>query len=187
MPKPGYIKFRYKLNNLLIDPDQLAYELEYGNTFALYHEKEEIITLRLGDLSWIDWQSENSYLDLYVKDVYFSVENYFQKIFTGFLYNLQDFGDIYLIDIDHSGSSINYFSNLKNDEYSFQENKSNTFLGTVLKPYYHLTLKEKIDLILRFADFGFSYIKEDETYFPQQHLLIEETIRINNDVGENIC
>jgi ribulose 1,5-bisphosphate carboxylase large subunit-like protein len=57
-----------------------------------------------------------------------------------------------------------------------------SILGTIFKPYYHLSLSEKTDMAVRFVDMGLNLIKEDETFFASVSRLLKEAQAIQSAI-----
>jgi hypothetical protein len=53
-------------------------------------------------------------------------------------------------------------------------NARRPFLGTILKPSWHLSLKERIHQATRFVSLGGDFVKEDETYCPALGRFVNE-------------
>jgi hypothetical protein len=120
-----------------------------------------------------------------VDDAFFDCECLFEKLFTAFVYNLLDFGDVRLISIDVSNSS---FGDKRAGHQELENDSDNTpfqslVLGTIFKPYYHLSLRDKVDMAAKFIDVGLDLIKEDETFFASSHRLAKETKVIQNAIA----
>jgi len=181
----GEIRFKYSIDQMNVTIDQLIYELEYGNTFILGKNYEKMITLKLGELAWVDYDYHKNNLEIIVDDNFFSEDDIFEKIITSFLFNLMDFGDFHLDDLDFSES---IWESMFIDHPPLLQpiNTNFVFGGTIIKPYYHTSLDEKIDFIMKLAALGFSFVKEDETYLLDHITLKKNTIRINAELDKNI-
>ena len=179
----GHIKFHYSIQNLITPIENIVNELEYGNTFALYLQKEIIIPLKLGNFNWISWENTETSFTLTVNDTFFDKAYFFEKILTSFIYNLQDFGKIKLekIDLNKSIFQSELLSPFSKNNLSIF-NKSDLILGTIIKPYYHLSLDDKINMAKQFSKYGFKTIKNDECYFTSKKQLINEAIIIQKEL-----
>jgi len=176
----GKISFTYDLNRLSISCRELVNEIEYGTTFALSAEGEKIIPLRSGELQWITWHENENKLVVSVDDSFFHQDDVFEKVMAAFVYNLLDFGDLRLVSIMVSEESRARLFSIT-DSYR----QSNTLkLGTILKPYYHLSLLEKVKLVSQFSNHGVGIVKEDETYFCSAHRLLEEARTLQSLMAE---
>lgn len=179
----GTIRFHYSINNLDVGIEQLISEIEYGNTFILRTGGESMISLSGGDLKWLDWHYGDDCLDLTVDDDFFCDDNIFDKILTNFVYNLADFGSLTLEQIDFTQSK---WKNLVPNREPGLKAAKNIYMGTVIKPYYHTSLPEKVAFISRLADLGFGFVKEDETYLVDSETLAFEALAIHSAVGSKI-
>ena len=181
----GTVILRYSFNKLIIPFDTLANEIEYGTTFALYRDREDIIPLRGDGLQWISWRVEDKNFIIEVDDVFLEEGYIFEKILVTFLYNLLDFGMLQLISIDLSKSS--YSSNINAHQKVipkyFRRLAKNSILGTILKPYYHLSLKQKIKMAERFTYMGIELLKEDETFLVPESRLMKEAEAIQSAIN----
>ena len=179
----GLITLKYDIGRLVVPPSIVMNEIEYGTTFALYHDREKIIPLLGSGLQWISWEMENTTLILKVDDDFLGNDYVFEKLLVAFLHNLLDFGELRLVSIDLSDSF--YFQYI-NDQYRvpkyFQVPRKNLLLGTIFKPYYHLSLVEKIEMVKRFTDMGIDLIKEDETFFASENKLLQEARAIQSAI-----
>jgi hypothetical protein len=182
----GVIRFKYDIHHLNVAVEQLVYELEYGNTFVLGENTEKVTTLKFGDLTWVDWQQDQNKLEIFVKDQFFSETDIFEKILTSFIYNLVDFGQIRLEKIDISQSIWKKLIELQNKSPQAQKHDELTHFGTVIKPYYHTSLDERIALINKVASHNITFVKEDETYLLVPSALLDHTIRIKSAIGSEV-
>lgn len=138
----GYIKLEYSCSNGT-DVKALLNEIEYGNTFIINYEGERTISLFGKEFFWIksDTLADNRF-DLYVDDSFFEDGTFFEKLMTAFIYNLQDFGEVRLDQIDSSNSILNF-----SYPRIYAKTLFNTFpvCGTIFKPYYHSSLNELLN------------------------------------------
>lgn len=183
----GFVILKYKLDRLKVSPATLVNEIEYGSTFALYPDREEIIPNTTGYLKWLSWEEKNKNLIIRVDDSFLEIDSIFEKLLIVFFYNLLDFGDIQLLSIDFSGSSYLTHTGIYQQPTPqiWQLCSKHLMLGTILKPYYHLSLSAKIRLIEKFIGKGISIIKEDETFLVSTEQLLEETKSIKKAMGEH--
>lgn len=178
------IVLKYRLADLSVLPSTLVNEIEYGTTFALYHDREECIPLPSQGPQWFKWEMDGQLLVMRVEDEFLEVGCFFEKVLTSFLYNLLDFGCLELVSIDVSGcSNLHQFRTVYRKPLRLtQPFREGVLLGTVLKPYYHLTLAEKVRLTAQFTDVGLSFVKEDETYLVPKTQLLEEAVAIQGSI-----
>ena len=181
----GVIRFIYTISHLNVAVEQLIYELEYGNTFVVSENSEKMITLKLGDLTWVDWRQDQDKLEIIVKDQFFSESDIFEKILTSFIYNLVDFGQIRLEEIDISQSIWKKLINQQHRSHQPQK-REQMHLGTVIKPYYHTSLDERIAFINKVASHNITFVKEDETYLLHPAALLDQTNRIKAAIGSEM-
>jgi len=178
------IVLKYRLTDLTVLPSTLVNEIEYGATFALYHDREECILLPGQDPQWFQWEMDGQILVMRVEDEFLEVGCFFEKVFTAFLYNLLDFGGLKLVSIDASGcSNLHQFrTGYRKPVRPTHPSGDGVLLGTVLKPYYHLTLAEKVRVTAQFTDLGLNFVKEDETYLVPKAQLLEEAVAIQGTI-----
>jgi ribulose 1,5-bisphosphate carboxylase large subunit-like protein len=172
----GIIELRYELDKLVVPLCTLMNEVEYGTTFALYRDREDTIPLRGDGLKWINWKAEDERLIVEVDDDFLENDYIFEKLLVAFLYNLLDFGEFRLVSIDLSKSSYLQRANVRQQGVPKRSrlSRKDLMLGTILKPYYHLSLAEKIAMAKRLASMGVNLLKEDETFFASEAKLLEE-------------
>lgn len=166
----GYTRLIYKVKEKDLNIETLINEIEYGNTFNLSLNCEKIITAGNGKNRWIKWGFNNNILELRVDDEFLQY-SFFEKIFTTFIFNLLDFGDIYLSSLDFSKSFVVDRDSRRNNIKNFY---SNVALGTIIKPYFHLSMSEKRMYCENFLNKGLVFIKEDETYLISKEKLLSE-------------
>lgn len=173
------LKYKYTGN---LNIHHVINEIEFGNTFALYKNREEIISVKGGKNRWVSLLdfTYNSFI-IQIKKEFFTKDNFFELIMTSFVYNLIDFGNIKLDDIDIS-EFINY--NIISKE------KTNVFphfpiFGTIFKPYYHLSLNKKMEFTRNFFNCGGNLIKEDETYLVSKTKILKEAKSIRSEMNDD--
>ena len=166
------------------DIQSLVHEVEYGNTFVIDKRGERIIPLPGGKQKWIKIDSESpSSFSLLVRDEFFDTDCFFEKIISAFVFNFLDFGDIRLEDINIAQSELR-FDQARNN---LPENFFSKYpvMGTILKPYYHLEIDEKLKMSSRFLSYGINLIKEDETYLVSKKQILSEARQIQSEMGDN--
>lgn len=167
----GYIKLTYHIKSTRVPVETIIQEIEYGSTFALYHDKEEIISYK-SNLKWINWEQDGKKLFIHVDDSFFELDCFFEKFMTIFLYNFMDFGTLYLEEIDISNSSFSQRIPLRNQTIGLDGNK---FLnGTIYKPYYHLSIEDKLKQTETFISFGMNVFKNDECFLISKESIVQE-------------
>lgn len=156
-------------------------EFEYGNTFSLVSDHKDVLPSGKGDLKWVqyDYNVSSSILEVWVDDNFWSMDYFFEKFMTLFFYNLLDFGDIYLSEIDLS------MSELSSGCISMNKIGGICFplIGTMFKPYYHQTTEEKINTARRFIECGCNVLKNDECFFLNKSELLFEARAIHVAIG----
>lgn len=182
----GTIRLKYELCES-IQYTILANEIEYGTAFALYHDREETIPLWGNELRWISLKKMDNFLVIDVDDDFLGKDYIFEKLLVAFLYNLLDFGELRLISIDISNSS--YFRQIKSQQiapiYFQKTSQKKPLLGTIFKPYYHYSLRDKIKMAEKFTAIGINLLKEDETFFVSKEELLREAQIIQSIIKGN--
>ena len=177
----GYITLEYSCSDIT-NLNTIIKELEYGNTFAIYKDREVVIGLPGEKYNWVTIQSKNkNSFSLSVVDEFFEEESFFEKILTAFVFNLIDFGHIRFENIKIDQSSLKF------REVVLDNNLSKTIptLGTIFKPYYHFPIEEKMQFASKIVSVGMNIIKEDETYIVEKGKILEEAKKIQTEMGEN--
>jgi len=171
----GTISFIYQLKDPKIKPEQIIAEIEYGASFSLYPNHESVLFPQFPKAHWIkNLYSSKDSLIIEVDDGFFDEYVVFEKIWTTFILNLLDFGQLKLLDIDFSGSFLSgRFSN------PLPEFDDTPILGTIIKPYYQ-PLNQKIELVSILNTYGLQVFKEDETYLVGKNQVVEHAIPIQN-------
>ncbi|GHT69787.1 hypothetical protein AGMMS50239_37160 [Bacteroidia bacterium] len=153
----GFIKLTYNIQNPKVSVDSFIQEIEYGSTFALYKNREDIIVHKGKDFKWIDYSIQKDNIEISVQDSFFHTDFFFEKFMTIFVYNLLDFGYIYLWEIDISNSS---FKSQICTNKIFTKCGKKYFKGTIFKPYYHLSNEQKVGQSRNVYFSWYKYIKE---------------------------
>ena len=163
-----------------IEIDLLVNEIEYGTTFSITNH-ETIIPIRNRGNKWISYEYCKNQLKIILKTDFFDNSFFFEKFLTAFLYNIIEFSQIYLKEIDF-GNTV--FHNL---DVICKDNTFHFFpvLGTIFKPYYHQRLGEKIYFANKFIEYGGTIIKEDETYFVSKEKILSESKSIKHSIPQN--
>ncbi|MDR2407140.1 MAG: ribulose 1,5-bisphosphate carboxylase [Bacteroidales bacterium] len=168
----GFIKLTYNISNPIVSLDSIIQEIEYGSTFALYQDKEDIIVHQGKSFQWIDYFVQDDEIKIIIQDDFFHPYFFFEKFMTVFVYNLLDFGRIYLKEIDISSSVFRNQIQKNNplDKYGQEYLK-----GTIFKPYYHLSNNQKIEQAKIYISDGINILKNDECYMKSKQELFEES------------
>jgi hypothetical protein len=167
----GFIKLTYNVRNSIVQINSLIHEIEYGNTFALYRDREEIVVHRGKNFKWVDYSVCDNELTIKVDDTFFHLDFFFEKFLSVFVYNLLDFGNVYLKEFDISNS---YYAKLITTNTPIDNYGQGYFRGTIFKPYYHLSNNQKIKQTEMFISNGLNVLKNDECYFKTKKELKEE-------------
>lgn len=176
----GRLRLDYIIRKTAVPIQTIVNELEYGSTFSLYPNHKDIVPSGTGVLKWVqyDYDASSSVLKVWIDDSFWSMDYFFEKFMTLCLYNLLDFGDVYLSEIDLSESNlIDCISKDKRDFSGFP------LIGTMFKPYYHQTTEEKISTARRFIECGCNVFKHDECFFLTKEELLAETKAIHAAIG----
>ncbi|MCD4759255.1 ribulose 1,5-bisphosphate carboxylase [archaeon] len=171
----GYIKLKYTIKNQILPIDKIIQEIEYGSTFALYNNKEDIISYGENSLKWIEWSQNRDETTVEVDDSFFNIEFFFEKFLAVFIYNLLDFGSVKLNKIDISNS---IFRKYINPVTKLSKLRQNYFNGSIFKPYYHLAIEERLKQAELYTANGINMLKNDECYFKTKSEILEESILI---------
>lgn len=178
----GSINLTYEIGATDVDLDVLVSELEYGSTFILHPSgREEMISPRTDVFRWIDHYIDDGQLRLIVDHDFLEEEYFFEKLFSAFIYNLQDFGQFRLDSVecsDLSRPSISFHS-------AATYLRQGPLFGTILKPYYQ-EREEKVASATEFARCGLDIVKEDETYIVSQKHILEDIKVMSRAVGSDL-
>ena len=172
----GSVVLEYTVEELDVPVNALLNELENGTTFVIREGSEQAIPVSGGALTWVAGRLDERRLILEVCDDFFTPGAVVEMLSTTFSHNLQDLGRITLERIDLSRSK--YISKQAGDLGSFPSQ----MLGTIYKPYYHLTLADKVADTQRFLDLGLTIFKNDECFFCSRESLLEEAVALNEVV-----
>lgn len=153
-------------------------EFEFGACFSLYRDREDVICEPAASPTNVHLQGGEGGFKVIVNDAFLPRSLRFTRLTTAFLTNLLDFGPIRLEHI-----AIGQSKSIRPPK----EAANIAFLpapafGTIVKPYFRLSHKERVDLVGRFADEGFDLVKEDEC-----HIITADEIVMNvTAVARNI-
>lgn len=174
----GYICFEYQIKSESVNVLNILNEIENGVVFSQFYDKE--IATPVKGRAFTDYScGDNSELIVRIPDDFFSEETLLTKIWNSFVLNICEYSDVKLekIDINHSDWSVPKL--IKKNKF-LPNADHQLLLGTIIKPYYGMTLNQKISWIEKFYDYGFFVFKEDETYCVSSEFLLNEVAVINN-------
>lgn len=138
----GIVKLTYQIKSITVPISMLINDIERGITFVLDYEGERVVFPSRAKPIWIKkWSYDSRILSLVIDDDFLPIDSVFEKLFATFIFNLMDFGEIYLQEIDFS-ESILLSQTPKSSRELFN---SRPVLGTIFKPYYQ-SLEEKINM-----------------------------------------
>lgn len=176
----GIVKLTYQIKSITVPVPMLINDIERGITFILDYDGERTVFPPQAHLSWIkNWSYDSSILSIAVDDDFLPTDSVFEKLFTTFVFNLMDFGEIFLQKIDFSESNLLSYAPSSSRELF----NSRPVLGTIFKPYYQ-PLKEKINMGKKFAEANINVIKEDETYLMRKSVILNEAICIQRELPD---
>ena len=179
----GYIKLEYTCSPC-VNKNHILNELEYGNTFIVNQNGEKLISIPGEVFEWVSIDIINdSNFYLIVKDDFFEIEYFFEKILTTFVYNFLDFGVICLEDIDINNSELNLLNDNIKDIKTMPFNNL-PVLGTIFKPYYHFNYIDKLHFISHLSSLGIDLIKDDETYLIGKNKILSDSKKIQLLMGK---
>lgn len=166
----GHIKLIYNCKGD-IRPDIILSELESGVTFAEYLDNCDVVVPNVKDNMWHSYMTANNQLILQVSDDLFCPETIFDILLTNYIYNLDDFADLTLEDIDFSHSQ--YKKLVDSNHFTLIETERPVF-GTIIKPY-HMSIENRVEFVKKAFGCGFQVVKEDETHLVSRNQIIEES------------
>jgi hypothetical protein len=143
-----------------VDLTAVAQEFESGATFALYLDREIVITGRSRPPANVSLLPLSDGFEVTASDIFLPRSVRFTRLATSFLANLLDFGLIRLESIDIRRSNVIRPSGSLGGRASVPP----AAFGTVVKPYFKLSATERASMICGLADLGFDLVKEDECY-----------------------
>lgn len=148
----------------------LLSDIEYGVTFRRHIDVETPVLPQQAENTWVSRADSPSGLVLVVDDEFLlPAELALPKLMTALLFNCQDFGDIRLEDVSLNDSALRAGLRTGNADGWGDGPK----FATVVKPYFHLTTRERVDMLARFQEAGFDAVKEDECFIVAAETILE--------------
>lgn len=166
----GHIKLIYNYVGD-IKPDTLLSELESGVTFIEYSDHCDVVVPKVKVSNWHSYTVADNQFILQVSDDIFSPETIFNMILTNYIYNLDDFADLTLEDIDFSNS---LYKDLVDSNHFILNETERPIFGTIIKPY-HMSIEDRVEFVKHAFGCGFTIVKEDETHLVSRKQVIEES------------
>ena len=166
----GHIKLIYNYVGD-IKPDTLLSELESGVTFTEYSDHCDVVVPKVKVSNWHSYTVADNQFILQVSDDIFSPETIFNMILTNYIYNLDDFADLTLEDIDFSNS---LYKDLVDSNHFILNETERPIFGTIIKPY-HMSIEDRVEFVKHAFGCGFSIVKEDETHLVSRNQILEES------------
>ncbi len=166
----GHIKLTYSYVGD-IKPNTLLSELESGVTFTEYSDHCDVVVPNVKGNNWHSYMVVDNQLILQVSDDIFSPETVFNMILTNYVYNLDDFADLILEDIDFSNSR--YRELIDSNHFILKEAERPVF-GTIIKPCY-ISIDERVEFVKHAFSCGFTIVKEDETHLVSRNQILDES------------
>lgn len=176
----GRLGVKYVIRESSVPIETIVNEFEYGSTFSLYPDHKDVRPSGKGNMTWVQYgyNASSSRLEVWFEDSFWTMDYFFEKFMTLCLYNLLDFGDIYLSEIDLSESDLRACISKKKRELS-----GFPLIGTMFKPYYHQTTEDKIAEARRFMALGCNVFKNDECFFLGKEDLLTEARAFHAAIG----
>lgn len=173
------------IDDLLNVKTYIEEELNRGLAFIKYNDGEETVKLSGRWQEWAEVQIiDNNKLNIYIKDRFFVTDHIIEQILTSLWSNLLDFGNIYLYDFQLSRKIDKIAKTRLKDFHTKNVGKEGPYFGTIYKPYYGLSLYEKVKIAKKFALAGGNFIKEDETYFVNKATILKEAKGIQSALND---
>lgn len=157
--------------------EMITEELNKGLSFVLSETDEKTVSLRGKRKLWATTFIDKDRIYLYIDDEFFRGYCGVDRILTCLWANLLDFGHLQLEDIQLSKKVHHLLFSPIQGKICFQElvKIKGPYFGTIYKPSFGLSLKEKVTIATKFASLGGTFIKEDETYFVSKDKLIKHS------------
>jgi len=167
--------------------ESMLQDLLYGQTFRILPSREEIVHLTTQSfrnyLSDLGENEGRQWFSIIVPAIQLDFAG-FTGIMSQLWGNILDYSEFRLESIDNQLIYNLFKSWHTSSRFPLPEiyRCKKPFLATVIKPSYHLTLKERIRLCTEFVKLGGDFIKEDETYFPPFERLTQEVTAIQESL-----
>ncbi len=189
MPDFYEIKYSCKKNHWKKSKniESMLQDLLYGQTFRILPSSEKIV--HLTSLSFREHLSDlgenegRQWFSIKVPAIQLDFAG-FTGIMSQLWGNILDYGEFRLESIDNQLIYNLLKSWHPSRPFPLPEihKRKTPLLATVIKPSYHLTLKERIRLCSDFVKLGGDFIKEDEAYFPPFERLAQEVTAIQESL-----
>ncbi|MCK9332804.1 MAG: RuBisCO large subunit C-terminal-like domain-containing protein [Candidatus Cloacimonetes bacterium] len=154
-----------------IKPNTLLSELESGITFTEYTDHCDVVVPKVKGNNWHSYKVADNQFILHVSDDIFCPETIFNMILTNYIYNLDDFADLTLEDIDFSNSQ---YKDLVDSNHFILNEQERPIFGTIIKPY-HMSVEDRVEFVKHAFGCGFTIVKEDETHLVSRNQILEES------------
>ena len=179
--------FRYIFtgrNDLLKTSERIEDELNRGNSFIVSPKRETVVSLGGPAKNWVKCVLKDRGFSIYVDDRFFVKESTIAQILTSLWLNLFDFGKIRLESFQLSErlhKRLIFVQPAKSLVQKLRQ-KNKPCFGTIFKPSFNLSLKDKINIAKKMATLGATFVKEDETYLIDRVKLIKESEKIQQSM-----
>ncbi len=159
-------------------------ELNRGLAFKIFDNMEEVVKLTGKWQGWAEVEVlAQDQFNIYIDDDFFNLNSIIEQILISLWSNLLDFGEIRLEDFQLTEKINNLVIKSSQSSKNRLIDANGPYFGTIFKPYYGLSLREKIEIAKKFASIGGNFIKEDETYLVDKDRFIEETEKIQKAIN----
>jgi|GEM_PF-2101383 len=158
-------------------------ELNRGFSFVISKKTETIVPIEGVWKGWASSEIKDKNIYVYIDNEFFNNHGIIEQILTSLWANLLDFGPVRLKDFRLS-KKIHHFLLKEISSPPFIPKNGRPFVGTIYKPSYGLSLKERVEIAEKFAALEGAFIKEDETYFVDKEKILEEAEAIQNSMNK---
>lgn len=139
----------------------LVADIEHGVTFRRYVDREDVVLPARSANRWVEAEPTQDGFRLHVDDEFLLPTGLMlQKLITVLLFNCQDYGVVRLEDVDLRDSALG--RDLRPPEGDGWG--AGPKFATVVKPYFHLDVHQRVGLLARWQEAGFDAVKEDECF-----------------------